>query len=450
MRSQIDLEQIDQNLLSYLIRQKRTEKGLTQKDLRDKNLSESTISNIEKQEAKVKQDKVFHLLEKLGILKEDIPYLINQLKDEIEKLKYYFQLIETLIDDGKIEEATIQLERYSLDEFHPLSPFVYYLKGRILFQQKEWEKAKKQFEIAIDNHIKFGIEPIDNLISVCYNELSSCSYHQNNQNQAIRYVEKGLSYYDENSKRTEIVYALLGNKIVYLEKSGQSDQSVQLMNEVWPNLALIESTEIKLNLFKSRVIALRRGKQYQEAIECGKDGLYLARRDHQYHRYYDLLIVIGSVHLLQKNFDVAYESFQTVFRMDEEMEYPRRHLDAHTYLAILHNYQKNLTESKQHLEKAIEIGQQSNDVYRLAKALIVYGNYYSNSQLFNEAIPYYEHAIKIAKEHNYKYRQCSALFKVLECHDKLSNDKDYIKYSKELLYLQKEMNFSGEDDVYEI
>jgi hypothetical protein len=47
-----------------------------------------------------------HLLEKLGIYKEDIPYLINQLKDEIEELKYYFQLIETLIDDKELDEAT--------------------------------------------------------------------------------------------------------------------------------------------------------------------------------------------------------------------------------------------------------------------------------------------------------------------------------------------------------
>jgi tetratricopeptide (TPR) repeat protein len=241
-------------------------------------------------------------------------------------------------------------------------PFVYYLKGRILFQQKEWENAKKQFHIAIENHKKFGINPMDNLLSVCYNELGSCSYHQNNQNEAIQYVESGLSHYNKNSKRSEIKYVLLGNKIFHLEKLGQSDQSIPLMNEVWPNLSLIDSTEIKLNLCRSRVISLRKCKQYQEAVECGKDGLYLARRDHQYLRYYDLLIVTGSVYLLQKKLDLAYESFHTIFRMNKEMEYPRRHLDAHTYLSILHNYQKDLSQSKKLLEQALEIGNLSNDV----------------------------------------------------------------------------------------
>ncbi|MFD1428389.1 helix-turn-helix domain-containing protein [Kroppenstedtia sanguinis] len=59
--------------IGELIRRFRKLKGLRLEDLADENISPATISNVERGVSHVRQDKMFYLLEKLGISIKEIP-----------------------------------------------------------------------------------------------------------------------------------------------------------------------------------------------------------------------------------------------------------------------------------------------------------------------------------------------------------------------------------------
>jgi tetratricopeptide (TPR) repeat protein len=132
------------------------------------------------------------------------------------------------------------------------------------------------------------------------------------------------------------------------------------------------------------------------------------------------------------------------------MEFPRRHVDAYTNLAILHTSQEYWSFSDDYATKAIKIGRNTNDIYRLTRALIVKGYYYRVQKQIERAIPLFEEAYTLAKVNRFKHRQFKALFQLLECHDILKNEDEFIHLNKELFYLQKEMEWKGDDDIYVI
>ncbi|MBA4493258.1 helix-turn-helix domain-containing protein [Paenactinomyces guangxiensis] len=204
MGNPIDLSQFDMNLVSYIIRKRRNERGLTQEELSDSFVSDSTISNIENQEGNVKKRNIYHVLEKLGILRKQLPEVIKEVQSEINEIQFQLEFIETLIDEGHLEEGTRELESLSIEEYHPLHPYFLFLKARHFFRKKEWKKAKEHFNNAIKIFDQYKIKPTDNIISMCYNELSRCSSNQNNFEQALMYVNRGLNTYEESLARNDI------------------------------------------------------------------------------------------------------------------------------------------------------------------------------------------------------------------------------------------------------
>ena len=82
--------------IGELIRRVRKLKGLRLEDLADENISPATISNVERGVSHVRQDKMFYLLEKLGISIEEIPTLLLEEKKEAETLKFELLFAESL------------------------------------------------------------------------------------------------------------------------------------------------------------------------------------------------------------------------------------------------------------------------------------------------------------------------------------------------------------------
>ncbi|MBA4496327.1 tetratricopeptide repeat protein [Paenactinomyces guangxiensis] len=259
-----------------------------------------------------------------------------------------------------------------------------------------------------------------------------------------------MQNYNESKERKEIKYFLLDNKILYLIKSSQLDHASQVLNELWPSIPQINSIRVVLNLYKYRSILLRERGQFEEAIAICKEGIEIARRNWLKIQHLDLLNVSGSVYLKDKKLDMALPRFEMVLKLDQDFNYPRRHLDAHTYLGILYTTQESWEKADDHLKKAIAIGRKTSDVFRLAKALIVHGNYLCQQYKHDEAAPYYQEAADLSEKHGFKQRQFSALLKLSTCFAKMKYNEELYKCNERIVSLIEELKILNEDDFYEV
>ncbi|MBA4493669.1 tetratricopeptide repeat protein [Paenactinomyces guangxiensis] len=410
-----------------------------------------TISNIERGAENVDEQKVFRYLKKLGLDDErKLTKLVRQVEEDIDNLTFQLQQIESMIDNNKSTIAYPLLKNITIESFHPLAPFLNYLQGRYYYAKKDFKKAEKYYKLAIRLCNRYKLNPKDNIVSACHNELSICSYAQNNLTKAEEDVEKGLSVYDENKERKDIKHSLMTNKILYLIRSSQYFEVAPILEETWGLIPQIDSVHVRLNLYKSRAVFLRKMKKYEEAIDVCKEGIDIARRNRSENRQLGLITVLGSVFFLQKRYEKAKQRFQSVLDYDPEGKFPRRKLEAITFLSIIHLHQKNWSEAENQIKEAIEIGRNTTDVYRLTKALIVCGNIYSSQHQYEKAAPFYQEAEFLTEKNGYKERQHTALLQLAYCFGKMNKENDRNILMNKLVDLQRNLNVQSEDEIYGI
>ncbi|MFC4546038.1 tetratricopeptide repeat protein [Paenactinomyces guangxiensis] len=236
----------------------------------------------------------------------------------------------------------------------------------------------------------------------------------------------------------------------YLLSSNQNEQAFQLLSEVWPLIPQINNHQVVLELYKYRVILLRKGKNYQKAIECCKEGIQVGYRRKSLTRTIDLLLLLGSIHLRKQEFDKANHCFQMALSLDKNFDFPRRHIDTFTYFGLLCTKQGKWQEADEFLKRAIEKGRQIKDIFRLTKALIAKGNCYVGQQQYEKAAPYYQEAADLVQQNDHKSLQFIALFKLGEFFDSLGKEEEFNHCTRRLFFLQHEMKLEDEDDFYDI
>ncbi len=438
------------DLISYLIRKERSLRSLRLEDLADKTVSLSTISNIENQTASVKETKVMHVLEKLGITKEELPNQIAAETKEINKYQNSLKLIEAMLNGQSLEEAKKKIDQLTLAEFHPLHPLVLYFEAYYYYYKREYKIAEETLHKAMSICKQYHSNPKPDFYPLCFSLLSSCSYYRNDIAKALTQVKQGLKLLDDSLQHAHVKNLLIGNQIIYLEKQGENTRALQQVQHIWNSIQNIESFSVKLNLYKSRANLLLKENQFNEAIHFAQEGFEIAQSNPKNRFTFDFLMILGLIHLKQKDYETANEYFHTVICLDKNMEFPRRHVDVYTNLAILHNSQQNWALADGYVEKAITLGRDTKDMYRLSRALIVRGKFYQLQNQVEEAIPFFDEAFSLARTNCFKHRQFKALFHLLECHDILKNDEVFIRLNKELFHLQREMDWKGDDDIYEI
>jgi tetratricopeptide (TPR) repeat protein len=446
---------LEDDTIRYVLRRRRDELNKSTRDLEDHDISKGTISNIEKAKGNVKQDTLEIYLKKIQLTEDQVIERAKIVKEEMKEVYYQLEAVETIIEDGHLEKAKKQLRRFQLEAYHPLTPFIFFLQGRICYEEKEYKQAEKKFKHAIKLCNKYKFSPTDNIIAACYNELAKCCYAENDLDQALCYLEQGLHAYDETKSKKGIRYKLLGNQFIYLLKSSQRNKATRIQDKVWSEVEKLDNSYEDypvLNIYKFRTTILRDQNMYEEAIECCNKGIQIARsrRSNNISHYLDFLILSGSIYLKQKEFTKAFDRFQLALDSDTHFRSPRRHVDAHTYLGILFISKKDWVKATTHLEEAIKIEQENPDPFRLAKALIVRGNVYYYQNMFSEALPYYQKAFELSRKYGYKQRQYTALLKSADCFDNMKNEEELSKCLITLYRLQKELQIKSEDEIYEI
>ncbi|MBA4493814.1 tetratricopeptide repeat protein [Paenactinomyces guangxiensis] len=447
---------MDNEIARYVVRRRRiTEKGWNLTDIEvNHHFPSSTSSYIEKGE-NVKEETLNLYLRTLDMTKKELKKLTAEATEEIKELKFQLKQIERMIETGYIETAKCELAKYQIEDFHPLAPLALYLKGLTIQRdrdaKKRYQKAKKKYNHAIQVCSQYSLHPEDNIIAASYNGLAACSYFLNDLDQAINYIDQGLAAYDEAKKGKGIKYKLLSNKMQYLWDSSQYDQATSILYEVWPQKSKIDKTNYALlDFYKYRSMILRNQNMYEEALRCCLEGIEIATSIGSQNRYLDLLIILGSIYLTQGDFDKAYDRFKLVLTADHECEYPRRHVDAHTYLGILFNAKNDWHQATVHLEEAIQIAREITEASRLAKALIVRGNVHLIQEQYPEALPYYQESEKILETDSYKHRQHTALLKLAHCFDKMGKTNDLQDCLLKKYRLEVELSIKSEVEIYEV
>lgn len=438
----------DLPLLAYMARKIRLDRGLSLDNLKDKNISTGTISHIENMEGNPSKSKVLHLFQKLNINAEELEELKQKELQEIETLRVKLECVEDLIDDEELDQAKKLLARYQPKEHHALFPYAHYLQGLYYFELSQWEKALKIWTETLSYCKKQTFIAKPNLIAKCYNELSTGCYEQNNLQEAIYYADEGLKQFSD-TKQAEIRYALTGNKILYLRKSERRKEAVRLIKQIWPSIGQIQSVRIRLLLYKSYCILLIENNELEEALKYCKESIEIIHRNVSQKSYLlDFLNILGSIYLQQENYVQALEQFYLVLDLAQNKNSSRRHADTYTYLTSLYTAQNNWESAQACMERALLIGREINDDFRLSKILMIAGICNKKQEQYDKAIPLFEEAITLCEKHEYSNRTCSAVYELAACYDKIGNRKAFSRWAEEFYLLQRKIGWKMEEGSY--
>ncbi|MCH5583573.1 tetratricopeptide repeat protein [Shimazuella sp. AN120528] len=441
--------QNDLPLLAYMARKIRLDQGLTLENLKDENISVGTISNIENMEGNPSESKVYYLFEKLGYDREGVEELKRRELLEIETLRRKLECVESMLDQD-LPQAKELLSRYRVKEYHALFPYSHYLQALYSFMRQDIERAQKLWNRTLDLCNKQILSVKQHLVAKCYNDLSACCYQQNELHKAIYYVEKGLKQFQEEEQH-EIKYALICNYIFYLNQSGRIKEAYERIKQIWSSIHHIQSMRVKLHLYKSHCILLKKSNKLDEAEQCCKDSIEITQRNlSQKSLLLDFLNILGSIYLKKQNYELALEHFDLVLVLDAERKSPRRNADSYTYLTSLYTTQNKWTKAQECMEQALLIGREIQDDVRLAKILIVSGICMKKQELYEKAISYFKEAIALCDKHRYLKQKCTAVYELTGCFDKIDNRSEFSQWAEEFYFLQRKLGWKQEEDFYDI
>ncbi|SMO77211.1 transcriptional regulator [Melghirimyces algeriensis] len=420
------------NEMGEMIRKIRKEKGLRLEDLADEHISTATISNIERGIPYVHQERAFYLLKKLEIDMERLPELVMGEQQKTDDLRRYFAMVETIRQTGDIDEALRRLNQLSMADSHPMTPTLYYLKGRCFFSDNDWDQAKQSLYRAIQLAGQHSPQTVCNIASASYVELGCISYYENNLNEALKYTDQGLNTFVPDGERPHLWFIIHRNKAVYLERLGRIGESLAIIEQMWTKLSDIDDMESLLTCYWLRSELLRKHKVYDLATQYAMEGLDLAQRNKQYDYMFDLWTVLGSVFMSKREIDRAQSCFDTALKLKEKLTDRTSITTIYLRLGSLYLSQQQFLKASEVLQRATQSAQDCNDIPRLCTAFMLNGDQYRLQDRFDEAIPFYQKTLALAGKHGYRKREYWASYRLAQCYD--GRDEQAFQKSLQTMY----------------
>lgn len=424
----------DLNLVGEAIRNYRKEKKLRLEDLADENISVSTISNIERGFAHVKQEKLQYLLEKLGIDMEDINHIEGRIQKKDEQITLQLAALDSWLICDEYSKALSELIRLDLPDNHPLAARATYVKGKCYFKQGEIKKAIQSYHEAI--RLARLQEDDEQFVANCYYELSFCALKQNKGRQAFAYVEKGLALIEK--KQSELYISLLCSKAELFMQQAREAEALKLVKDTWPYLQKVQKVELTLGFYRLRVALLISANILDEALVYVEEGIKLATQNSQHNALSLLWAQIGEIYLKQHQAALAEISFRT----SQLFEY---HVDDKSILIATYRlYGSLLRELKRYneadimLNKAILLGEKHQKIVELIHAYLEMGQV----QLIADkqrAMNYFHKARELAANYQLPQLEYEAIFQVAKVYQELDSEK-FVACTIEMYKLQSVMN----------
>ncbi len=165
---------------------------------------------------------------------------------DLEKIKKKYEKIFSLLDDLKIEEAKVRIEK--LLKRSKRDPFLFWLKGYVLLYEgtNDLEEAVSSFDKAIK------IDP-DNAFAWEFKAIALRSLGR---------YEEAIQCYDKSMELDPLDYSAIYNRAVLLEKLGKSEEALDyftLATKIEPENILA---------WEAKAALLEGLERFDEAEEC--------------------------------------------------------------------------------------------------------------------------------------------------------------------------------------
>lgn len=357
--------------LGITIREARKTKGYRQEDLAvDRFLSTGTISKIERGSVHVGKEKVGYLCEKLGINMQ-IAGSYDKEKDELDPSLKLLS-IENHLNMVSIDEAWDELKRIRTEEeLHRV--WILYLKGRYYEKKGKKQQAKGYYlQVAEidDPEVKES-----NFAAASYHALGRICFYEDRMEEALNYVEKGLSTYQIDSQRVYVIHFLKISQIIYLEKLNRNEEALVLLDKMWTEKTEIESSEVILSMYEMKAELFNKLGRYDEAIDIATEGLSKARINRMPSRSSVLWTTLGECYCRQEKLNQAEFCFQTALSMKKEIKEEYIIILLYLKLGNISRQRGNTEQAFEMYTNAYKIAETSRDQVRFIETLITLGDY---------------------------------------------------------------------------
>lgn len=421
--------------MGEVIRRVRKERGLRLEDLADENISPATVSNIERGVAHVSPEKITYLLEKLNIPIQKLPEILEKEQQNLQELFVQLQMISTLREVGRFDEALTILDQLSMDDHHPQIGQVYYYKGKCFFSKKKYRQAERAFFNAI-RYVQQSSERENNIESAAYLMLGLISYQQNDLFQALTYTNQGLKAWVQEGERIHIRHLLLRNKGVYLQRLGRITEGMQLIKEIWHEVEQVDTVETKLAFYWLRADFSKRSGFIDEASFFTIQGITLARRNNKLQSLFDFWTLLGAIYLEQKKYHLSAQALETAKKLRGSFPDDARLAGVYTQCGLLSLVNENLTDSYEYFLEAITISEKFQDAFRLISNLSVMGEICKKRNQISEAITYLQKAVSLAEKHEYQEKEAKIWMQLASCYEGM-NDEEFIRCMRKAYLVQQ-------------
>jgi tetratricopeptide (TPR) repeat protein len=438
---------LDHENAARLIKKKRKELGLRQSDLVDDCLKLHAIRKVEKGEI-VSEDVIIRICNKLSLDPEHLSESYEDVRDGEEQLKFKLFAIEHDIDMVGPEEGLEELRKLEIDNDHPLQAWQLFLKGKYNDRKGHWKKAQAQYLKALSIINQHPELETSNLKASTYNELGRCCYYQNDLEQALAYIEKGLEAYhpDPDSDRDYIIYILKMSKAIYLEKLNRNEEAMRTLEEMWADIGKIDSMEIRLIMYEVHAQLLIKQQLYEKAVEYATKAIRMARLDQNVDRSFELWTALGESFKNADDPSKAEICFRTALKLEKKVRKKNILVSTYTKLGVLYLETKKITLAQQALEKAVQLGQRTNDALKYCTALTALGDCYMSQKRTNKARECFQHALHLVERHALRSHEPEVLVKLAQCCEG-EDHENYEKYKNRVFQYYVEHYVKGGDST---
>jgi tetratricopeptide (TPR) repeat protein len=380
-----------------ILRKKRKTLGKNMEDLADENISTSTISNIEKGFDIVSEEKIKYLCQKLDISFREIPKLLKEEQQKEQLIHDELFFIENLIDLGNIKQGIERLKKLKTDS-PDFQSVIEHLKGRALVGKKHIATAQSHFQKSI-KLAQQAANNSTNIMTASYNQLAKIAYYENNFELALQLTDEGIKSFDPDGKRQPLIYSLMVNKAIYLEKLDFLDKASSVLQELWKQESEIKHIEVILNMYDVQATIYKKYKMYSKAIAYARSGYEIAHINKNSHRSIELLTNLGSIHLQTKQYEQAEKCFTTALSLKKQIKTKHLFLPIYVQLGKIYINLNKFAQAEKILETAVQDKNNQSNIIRYNQALITLGDCFLQQKQYEKAIAPYTKALLLAQKH---------------------------------------------------
>ncbi|MRG27793.1 tetratricopeptide repeat protein [Laceyella tengchongensis] len=256
-------------------------------------------------------------------------------------------------------------------------------------------------------------------------ELGRIYHRQNDLDNALKCVEKGLSSFYEHGERKYSKYYLLISKVIYLEKMDKNLEANETLESMWPHLAEI-NTETQLNMYEMQATIYNKLDHYEKALKYAETGIDIARREKNYDRCFELWTTLGVSYKNLKKPKLAETCFKTASRFEKKLR-KKYLLPTYNYteLGKLYMEEEKMELAENILRNAVKLGKKAKDGLRYYEALVALGDCLI-MQSKEEGLYFLKEALKLVEKLSFAKQEVNIVLKLAKYYEK----KDSIKHNK--------------------